>query len=245
MYSGATVALLIPARDEEEALPAVLDAIPDWIDEIVVVDNGSTDHTALAAQRYGATVIREPNRGYGRACLAGLEWMKGRSPDVVVFADADGSDDLGALAELVAMVTTRRADLALAYRIPRDRGAMTIPQRFGNRLATWLIRRFWGQAYRDLGPMRAISWSALRRLEMDDRGFGWTVQMQIRAITRGLRVEEVGASYRPRTAGRSKISGTVRGTVQAGATILAIIAREAVRGRPLGRDRAPAPQTSR
>jgi glycosyltransferase involved in cell wall biosynthesis len=256
MLSGTTVALLIPARDEAAALDLVLASVPRWIDTVLVVDNGSIDQTASVARAHGARVVAEPVPGYGRACLAGLAELRRRPPEVVAFADADGSDDLSRLADVVESVAAGSADLALGRRVPVDRGAMSPQQRLGNRLATRLIRLLWGHAYRDLGPMRAISWRSLERLEMNDRGFGWTVQMQVRAITRSLRVREVDTPYRARLAGRSKISRTVSGSVHAGVTILGVIAREALRDRPRvravepvawprepgGKERAAAPQ---
>ena len=232
MYAGKIVALLIPARDEEAALPAVLGSVPSWVDRVVVVDNGSSDGTALVAGRCGAEVVREPVAGYGRACLTGLAALRSAVPQIVAFADADGSDDLVRLHEVVGPVAECEVELVLARRQPAGAGAMTGPQRFGNRLATGLIRLVWRHSYQDLGPMRAITWPALQALEMEDRGFGWTVQMQIRAITHGLRVREVGLLYKSRLAGRSKISGTVGGTIRAGAKILAVIAKEAVKERP-------------
>ena len=232
MYAGKIVALLVPARDEAAALPAVLRSVPAWVDRVLVVDNGSSDDTAMLARRCGVEVVSEPVAGYGSACLAGLAALRSAPPQVVSFADADGSDDLARLAEVVGPVAADEADLVLARRRPVVAKAMTPPQRFGNRLATGLIHLLWGHSYGDLGPMRAITWPALQALEMDDRGFGWTVQMQIRAIARGLRVREVSLLYKSRLAGRSKISGTAGGTVRAGARILAVIAKEAVKERP-------------
>jgi glycosyltransferase involved in cell wall biosynthesis len=230
--AGQRIGLVLPARDEEAALPAVLASIPSWVDSVIVVDNGSQDDTARVAARCGAQVVTEPVMGYGQACLAGIRALLTRSPAIIAFADSDGSDDLARLEEVVRPLLEGRADLVLARRIPVESGALTPQQRLGNRLATRLVRIIWGHSYADLGPMRAISRSALERLDMDDTGFGWTIQMQIRAITRGLRIDEVDLPYRSRLAGKSKISKTLRGSVSAGATILSVIAKEAARERP-------------
>lgn len=228
MYRGKTVALILPARNEALALPDVLVAVPAFAERVVVVDNGSTDATAQVACDGGAEVVSEPTPGYGRACLAGIELLKCAPPDVVAFADADGSDDLTSLARLLDLLVQGEADLALARRVPSDPEALTLQQRLGNRLATFLIRLFWGHRYEDLGPMRAISWADLERLGMRDRGFGWTVEMQIRALKKGLRVKEISLLYRRRSAGHSTISGTITGSLRAGAKILWVIGREAI-----------------
>jgi glycosyltransferase involved in cell wall biosynthesis len=231
VIDGARIALLLPARNEEEALPSVLRRVPAWIDRVVVVDNGSTDATAAKAAGAGAEVVSEPRRGYGGACLAGLRHLASSPPDLVAFADADGSDELERLDDLVGPVVRGQAEMTLARRLPVERGALTPQQRFGNRVATLLIRLFWGHAYADLGPMRVIAWRSLTSLEMDDRGCGWTVQMQVRALKRGIAVREVGLPYRRRRAGRSKVSATVAGSVRAGSAILREILREATAAR--------------
>lgn len=227
MIDGKTVGLIIPARNEEASLPKVLSSIPGEIDRIVVVDNGSTDGTALTARRYGAQVITEPIAGYGRACLAGLAALADSSPDLVAFVDADGSDDLSCLPPLLMILVHGQADLVLSWRRPVEPGALSPQQRWGNFLVTWLIGIIWRHQYHDLGPMRALSWQALTALGMTDRDFGWTVEMQIRALKRGLRVIEVPVPYRARTMGRSKISRTLRGTLLAGSKMLRVIVREA------------------
>lgn len=227
MHRGRRVALILPARDEAAALPAVLAAVPGWVDEVVVADNGSRDATARVAREGGARVVSEPRPGYGAACLAGLAALAAAPPEVVAFADADGSDELGRLGDLVDPVVAGSADLALERRVPVGRGALSPAQRFGNRLATALIRRLWGVAYADLGPMRALAWEALGRLGMTDAGSGWTVQMQVRAAALAFRVREVDLPYRPRCGGRSKISRSLLGSARAGAAILSVIGREA------------------
>jgi len=228
------VVVLIPALDEEASLPGVLAAIPQvgegWrLGSVVVVDNGSTDRTAAIARATGATVIAEPRRGYGAACLAGLAHLRARPPDIVAFLDADRSDDPGGLPALLAPIIGRRADLVIGSRAlgEREPGSLTPVQVFGNRLAAVLLRLLFGLRATDLGPFRAIRWDALESLGMRDRDFGWTVEMQARAARAGLSVVEVPVRYRRRI-GRSKISGTLRGALSAGWKILFTIAR--VRG---------------
>lgn len=220
------VALIIPARNEEATLPGVLTGLPACINRVIVVDNGSTDRTKEVAVKHGALVIYEPVAGYGRACLAGLAFLQNNPPDIVAFVDADGSDELSCLSDLIALVSKGEADLALGCRIPAVTAALTFQQRFGHFLATWLIRLCWKHRFRDLGPMRAIRWVNLEQLAMADQAFGWTVEMQIRAIKCGLMIREIDVPYYKRAAGQSKISRTVSGTVMAGSTILWVIGRE-------------------
>lgn len=228
MRESGRIAVVIPALDEADSIAGVLRRIPPWVDQVVVVDNGSTDATAEVARRCGSRVVREPRRGYGRACLAGIRAAAG--VHVLVFLDADGSDHPEALAELVDPILRDEADLVLGSRTlgRLAPGAMTLPQRFGNVLAPWLIRLLWGQRFTDLGPFRAIGAGALQRLAMDAPTFAWTVQMQVRAARIGLRCREVPVEYSARLRGRSKISGTVRGVIGAGRSILGCIAAEAI-----------------
>ncbi len=229
MTDNPTIALIIPVRNEELALPGVLERVPAMITRIVVVDNGSSDGTARAAAAYGAQVVHEPVAGYGRACLAGLAALRDEPPDIVAFVDADGSDDLASLPVLLAPVVAGERDLVLGERVPVERAALSLQQRFGHWLATGLIRIFWGHRFRDLGPMRVIGRAALDRLQMADRDFGWTVEMQVRALQRRLRIEEIRVPYHRRRAGTSKISRTISGTFRAGTTILWVIGREPAR----------------
>jgi len=228
MRGQARIAVLIPALNEEQSIGLVLDAIPGWVDQVVVADNGSEDRTAEVAQAHGARVVHEARRGYGSACQAGLAALS--SPDVVVFLDADFSDHPEEMAALVDPVVHGRADLVIGSRVlgRPERGALGLHARFGNALACGLIRLFWSTRYTDLGPFRAIRKSCLDALAMRDPDYGWTVEMQVKAAACGLRVVEVPASYRKRI-GRSKISGTVRGVIGAGSTILWTIFRAAVR----------------
>jgi len=224
------IALIIPAQNEEAALPGVLTKLPALFNRIIVVDNGSTDRTAEIAARHGALVIHEPVAGYGRACLAGLAFLRNNPPDIVAFVDADGSDELSRLSDLIASVSKGEADLALGCRIPAVTAALTFQQRFGHFLATGLIRFCWKHRFRDLGPMRVIRWASLEQLAMADQAFGWTVEMQIRALQCGLKIREIDVPYYKRAAGQSKISRTVSGTVRAGSTILWVIGRELWKG---------------
>jgi len=229
-----TVAVVIPALDEERGVAAVLADLPRSgaspafaVREVVVVDNGSRDRTAAVAAAAGATVVREPRRGYGAACLAGLAHLRRAPPAVVAFLDADHSDDPRELPGVLAPLLAGAADLVIGSRArgAREPAAITPVQAFGNRLATGLIALAFGVRFTDLGPFRAIGWEALERLAMRDRDFGWTVEMQARAARSKLRCVEVPVRYRRRSAGASKVSGTVAGSVRAGVKILATIAR--------------------
>lgn len=228
MYLDKTIALLLPARNEAAALPGVLKMVPQQVDRVLVLDNASTDSTAQVAKEHGAEVVIENKPGYGRACLRGLKFLETNPPDVVAFADADGSDDLSFLPEMLKPLVRGDSDLALACRIPDSHDAMSAQQRLGNWLATQLIRLFWRHVYNDLGPMRAIAWKALSDLHMKDPNYGWTVEMQIRALKKRLRVREYPVLYYKRAAGRSKVSGSLVGSLRAGIKILWIIGREAV-----------------
>lgn len=221
------VDVVIPALDEEEALPRVLrDLAKQPVRRVVVADNGSRDRTAEVARAEGATVVYEPERGYGAACLRALAWLREDPPEVVVFLDADHSDDPNDLPALLAPIEAGRAELVIGSRVQAaEPGALTVPQRVGNAIACHALRVLYRARYSDLGPFRAITWAALERLDMQDRNFGWTVEMQIKAARRGVRHAEVPVAYRRRAAGQSKVSGTVKGSVQAGAIILWQLAR--------------------
>ena len=208
------VTVVIPALDEAEAIGQVLAELPDFVATTIVVDNGSTDATADVARAAGATVVREPRRGYGCACAAGL--AASRDAGVVVFLDADRSDYPAEMAALVRPVLDGEADLVMGRRDGRGR---PLAARFGTALCLALINRLWGSRYRDLGPFRAIRREALDRLRMADRTYGWTIEMQVKAVEAGLRVLELPIRQRPRI-GRSKVSGTLVGALRAGTRML-------------------------
>lgn len=218
---GIPSALIIPALNEAEVIGAMLDAVPrDWYAAIVVADNASTDGTAEIARSRGAMVVSEPQRGYGAACLAALAVLP-PGIEAVVFMQADLSEDPEEAAGLVGPIAEGRADFVLGSRVERALpGSLTLAQRLGNALATTLIRIRFGRRFSDLGPFRAIRRSSLDRLEMADRTYGWTVEMQIKALRAGLRVEEVPVSYRPRAAGVNKVSGQIGVAIRAGWKIL-------------------------
>jgi glycosyltransferase involved in cell wall biosynthesis len=225
---GLSVGVIIPALNEERALPAVLAELPGDVDEIVVVDNGSADRTAEVARAAGARVALEPKRGYGAACLRGL--VEIGSHDVIVFLDGDHSDFPENLPRLIAPLAANEADFVLGSRLMgrRERGAMPPQSVWGNRLACFLMRLLFGVHYTDLGPFRAMRRTALERLCMCDQDFGWTVEMQIKAARAGLRIREIPVPYRRRI-GQSKISGTLAGTLRAGYKILWTIFKYGIR----------------
>lgn len=222
------VDVVIPAFNEEPSLPLVLAAIPRAaVDRIVVVDNASSDGTAEAARAGGAIVVTEPNSGYGSACLAGLDYLRRhRPPDVVVFLDGDYSDHPDELPRLLEPIRNRQAQMVIGSRVlgKRERGALLVQARVGNWIACSMIRWLYGHRYTDLGPFRAITWEGLESLAMCDTDFGWTAEMQVKALRKGLEVTEVPVSYRRRV-GVSKITGTLRGTVLAGYKILTTVMR--------------------
>jgi glycosyltransferase involved in cell wall biosynthesis len=220
------VALIIPALDEEHAIGALLEAIDRTeIRDVIVGDNGSRDATAAIARERGADVVRVDERGYGAACAGALTRLRD-DVDLVLFMDADGSDDPAEIPLLLAPLQRDEADLVIGSRASGvvEPGALTPQQRFGNWLATRLIALLYKHRYTDLGPFRAIRRELLDRIAMRDRRYGWTVEMQIRALQLGARVVEVPVRYRKRV-GKSKISGTVRGVLLAGYWILATIFR--------------------
>lgn len=223
--------VIIPALDEEQGIGRVLDDLPrDRLIEVVVVDNGSSDRTAEIAELHGARVVRQSERGYGAACLLGIAAARPKSPDILVFLDADYSDHPEEIDRLLAPIVNGDADFVVGSRMLGERspGALLPQAIFGNWLACMLMRRIWGGHFTDLGPFRAIRLDALDRLGMKDRNYGWTVEMQIRAMQEGLRCTEVPVSYRPRI-GQSKVTGTVKGTVGASAKILSIIGSHLLR----------------
>ena len=220
--------LIIPARNEQENIPALAAALP-WaiFRHVILVNNGSNDRTAELARQMGFTVVDELRRGYGSACLAGLAWIKAQAvspPDIVTFVDADLADDPSLLSTICYPIVHVEADFVIAARRKfAEPGSLSVVQHVGNALACGLIKLITGQRYTDLGPMRAIRWSSLQSLSMTDTTWGWTVEMQFKAAVHGLHTLEIDVPYHCRQAGRSKISGTVMGSIRAGWKILATI----------------------
>ncbi|MEM9294110.1 MAG: glycosyltransferase family 2 protein [Acidobacteriota bacterium] len=226
-----TIDVVIPAYNEESSLPLVLSAIPSPpVRRVIVADNNSTDSTAELARDAGAIVVPAPRQGYGSACLSGLEYLRSHQPpEVVVFLDGDYSDHPEELPQVIEPILQGKAEMVIGSRTlgNRQRGALLPQARAGNLIACTLMRLLYGHRYTDLGPFRAITWKALERLEMNDPNFGWTAEMQVKALRRGIRVAEVPVSYRKRV-GVSKITGTLKGTVMAGYKILYTVFRYAL-----------------
>lgn len=217
---SSRISIIIPAFNEESSIGLVLDALPqDKIHEIIVVNNNSTDDTARVATAHGARVVEEPQKGYGSACLKGIDELN--APDIVVFLDGDFSDFPEEIVELVSPIEKGDADFVLGSRmiLTESRRALLPQARYGNRLAVFLIKLFFNYSFTDLGPFRAIRYSSLMAIGMQDMDFGWTVEMQIKAVKNGLRIQELPVKYRERI-GVSKITGTVSGTFKAGTKII-------------------------
>ena len=221
MHHNPKISVIIPALDEEESIGQVLNDIPgEIVEEVIVVDNGSSDNTVTVSKGLGANVILEPLKGYGAACLKGISILK-QDTDIVVFLDADYSDYPQDLHTVVKPIIDDDAEMVIGSRMSgaREKGTLLPQAIFGNKLATFLIRLFWGFKYTDLGPFRAIKYRDLLALNMTDKNFGWTVEMQIKALKKRLRIVEVPVRYRKRI-GKSKITGTFSGTVRAGVKII-------------------------
>ena len=222
--------LIIPAFNEVNGIDPLFDALEPLrgtvLRHVVLADNGSTDGTPDSAARRGATVVHEPRRGYGAACLKALQWIDDldEPPQIVAFLDADLSDDPASLPDVLAPIEQGRAELVIGSRVKRaDPGALSVVQRFGNGLACLLMWLTTGRRYHDLGPLRAVRYETLKRLDMADPTWGWTVEMQAKAALAGIPSIEVDVPYRRRAHGRSKISGTLRGVVTAGTKIIVTI----------------------
>ena len=217
------IKVIIPAFNEEESIPLVIKAIPSSVDEVIVVSNNSTDNTEANAKAAGATVLTEPNKGYGYACLKGMDYVakQAEKPDIIVFLDGDYSDYPEELTKIVAPIIEDDIDFVVGARVKelREEGSMTGPQIFGNWLATFLMKLFFRSTFTDLGPFRAIKYSKLVSLQMQDKTYGWTVEMQLKALRNKLSYTEVAVPYKKRI-GVSKISGTLSGAVLAGVKIL-------------------------
>ncbi|MEP0985469.1 glycosyltransferase family 2 protein [Ekhidna sp.] len=218
------IRVIIPAFNEQNAVGLVIDEIPkEWVSEIIVVDNGSTDDTFEQAKSRGATVLKEPKRGYGNACLKGMSHIASSptKPDILVFLDGDHSDYPKQLVDLIKPIIDDHADLVIGSRAlgQKERGSMTPQQVFGNWLATTLIKLFYKKRYTDLGPFRAVRYDSLMKIRMQDQTYGWTVEMQLKAAKLNLRTKDVPVNYRQRI-GVSKVSGTIKGTLGAGYKII-------------------------
>jgi glycosyltransferase involved in cell wall biosynthesis len=225
-------AIIIPARNEEVPLPGVIAEIPSGVAEmVIVVDNGSTDRTAEVAERAGAIVVQESRAGYGYACAAGVQTASGLGAEILVFLDADGSFDPSQISDLRTPIETAQADLVLGSRPAggMEPGAMPPHARFGNWLVARLMRLLYGLRVTDLGPLRAIRAGLLDQLDMQEMTYGWPTEMMVKAARYGARVVEVPVRYRVRRGGRSKVSGTVRGTILATYAILFVTLRYAFR----------------
>lgn len=215
--------VIIPAFNEAKSISLVLNDLPAIVEEAIVVDNGSTDATADEAKAAKATVLFEPQKGYGYACLKGLDYLssKAKADDIVVFLDADYSDYPEELEQLVSPILRKELEFCLGTRVTPEleKGALTPQQRFGNALATSLMRLFFGSRFTDLGPFRAIRYDTLKGLKMTDKTYGWTVEMQLKVLKNGIAYTEIPVRYRKRI-GVSKVSGTFKGTLLAGYKIL-------------------------
>jgi len=228
------IKVIIPAYNEEESIANVINDIPTIVDEIIVISNNSTDKTEVNATKAGATVLKESRKGYGYACLKGMEYISNleisQQPDIIVFLDGDYSDYPAQLTELIAPIIDDNIDFVIGSRVKelRETGSMTPQQVFGNWLATFLMKVFFGAKFTDLGPFRAIKYQKLLQLKMEDKTYGWTVEMQLKAIKQHFSYLEVPMKYRNRI-GVSKVSGTLKGTIFAGVKILGWIFKYSVK----------------
>lgn len=226
------IKVIIPAYNEAESIAKVIQDIPKIVREIVVVNNNSTDKTEENAKKAGATVLTETRKGYGYACLKGLEYLTNQSPqpDIVVFLDGDYSDYPEEITKVIAPIIEHDIDLVIGARVKhlREAHSMTPQQVFGNWLATYLMKLFFNAKFSDLGPFRAIKFKKLLNLQMVDTTYGWTVEMQLKALRHKLTYKEVPVSYKKRI-GVSKVSGTIKGTIFAGAKIISWILKYSIK----------------
>lgn len=217
------IKVIIPAYNEQDSIANVIHDIPKIVDEIIVVSNKSTDNTEINAKNAGASVLSETRKGYGYACLKGMDYIKNQKldPDIIVFLDGDYSDYPEQLLEIIAPIVNNNIDFVVGSRVKnlREIGSMTPQQVFGNWLATFLMKVFFGAKFSDLGPFRAIKYKKLLALNMEDKTYGWTVEMQLKVLKQKMSYSEIPVRYRNRI-GVSKVSGTVKGTIFAGAKIL-------------------------
>ncbi len=227
MYLNKKIKLVVPAYNEQATIGLVLRAVPKGVcEEVIVTDNNSNDRTAAEAKANGATVLFQPLAGYGNACLKALEYIRENGGcDIVVFLDGDFSDYPEEMSKLVQPLISGDADMVIGSRIKalRQPGSMTPQQVFGNWLAVFLITLFFKHRFTDLGPFRAITWKALEKLKMEDKNYGWTVEMQVKAVKHRLKCVNLPVKYRNRAGGKSKVSGTLKGSVLAGIKIIKTI----------------------
>lgn len=225
-FEGNRIVVIIPALNEEKSISKVVNSIPNIVDEIIVINNGSEDSTAIKASISGAKVIRENRKGYGYACLKGIDYLNKNPPDIVVFLDGDYSDYPEDLEAVIKPILEKNVQFVIGARVKflREKGALTPQQIFGNTLACLLMRLLYKANFTDLGPFRAIGWKNLVALEMSDKTYGWTIEMQLKVLRRKIKYIEVPVRYRKRI-GYSKVSGTVKGTIMAGYKILTWIGK--------------------
>jgi len=220
------IKVIIPAYNEADSIPLVIKDIPSIVNEVIVVSNNSTDNTEVNAKNAGATVLVEKQKGYGYACLKGMDYISKleQKPDIIVFLDGDYSDYPEELTKIVQPIIEENIDFVVGARGKelREEGSMTKPQIFGNWLATSLMKLFFGSTFTDLGPFRAINYEKLLKLKMEDKTYGWTVEMQLKVLKQKLSYKEISVNYRNRI-GVSKVSGTIKGAIFAGVKILAWI----------------------
>jgi glycosyltransferase involved in cell wall biosynthesis len=220
------IKVIIPAYNEADSIPLVIKDIPSIVNEVIVVSNNSTDNTEVNAKNAGATVLVEKQKGYGYACLKGMDYISKleQKPDIIVFLDGDYSDYPEELTKIVQPIIEENIDFVVGARVKelREEGSMTKPQIFGNWLATSLMKLFFGSTFTDLGPFRAINYEKLLKLKMEDKTYGWTVEMQLKVLKQKLSYKEISVNYRNRI-GVSKVSGTIKGAIFAGVKILAWI----------------------
>ena len=228
----SSIKVIIPAYNEEKAIANVIAEIPNSVDEIIVISNNSTDKTEQVAKKAGATVLSETKKGYGYACLKGMEYISELEikPDIIVFLDGDYSDYPEELIKLIDPIRNQNIDFVIGARVSnlRESGSMTPQQVFGNWLATFLMKVFFGAKFTDLGPFRAIKYDKLLQLQMEDKTYGWTVEMQLKVLKQKMSYVEIPVRYKNRI-GVSKVSGTVSGTVMAGIKIIGWIVKYTVK----------------
>ena len=220
------ISIIVPALNEERSIGKVITSLPKIYHQLIIVDNGSTDSTQKIAKKNGAIVLSEKNRGYGNACLKGIRFLKKNPPDIVVFLDGDFSDYPQEIKKIIKPIEQKKVDFVIGSRIKslREKGSMTPQQIFGNKLACFLLKLIYGGKFTDLGPFRAIKWNTLMDLNMIDKTYGWTIEMQLKVLRKKISYAEAPVRYRKRI-GNSKISGTLKGSLLAGIKIIGWIVK--------------------